>query len=144
MRNILIALFTLVGLVILGFALNRRSDVQLAVHPPQDESDQAIRQKEIRQANDNLLKCGKLIDRAVELQILRRRPEVGNIEAGPGFYELDFSTKEGLAKAISCYLNARAVSSSSGNLNSCVDFRVKDWRSGKEIGRFSNCGFEML
>lgn len=51
---------------------------------------------------------------------------------GPTYYRVPFHAKEGFAETISCFLTV-------GESGSCMNFDLRDWRSGKVVGRFVNC-----
>lgn len=63
-------------------------------------------------------------------------PREPKVIAGPTFFKVPIDAKEGFVESVNCFLAA-------GDEKKCINFDVRSWQTGKKVGRFSNCQFEM-
>jgi hypothetical protein len=63
-------------------------------------------------------------------------PSEPKVVVGPTFFQIPIAAKEGFVEKVNCFLTA-------GKEEQCVNFSVRSWETGKPVGRFSNCRFEM-
>lgn len=83
--------------------------------------------------------CRKKLVQAQKLEVLYdmdwNLPKEPRVVAGPTFFNMPFDAKEGFVETANCYLV--------GGGDKCVNFNVTHWKTGKAVGRFSNCKFKM-
>lgn len=83
--------------------------------------------------------CRKKLVKAQQLKVLHdmdwKLPKEPKVVAGPTFFDIPIDAKEGFVETANCYLV--------GGGNECVSFNVTHWKTGKTVGRFSNCKFQM-
>jgi len=63
-------------------------------------------------------------------------PSEPKVLVGEIFFKLPIDVKEGFVQTINCFLSAAQV-------GMCVDFDVRSGLTGKPVGRFAKCHFEM-
>ena len=51
---------------------------------------------------------------------------------GPTYHRIPFDAKEGFAEALNCFFNA-------GEQGKCMNFDLRDYRSGSVVHHFRNC-----
>ena len=106
------------------------------------ESEEARRRKqaatEARRAkttNDQVFKnCRQKLRRAQTLDVLYdlnwSLPDEPRVLVGPTFFDMPIDAKEGFARTLNCFLMA-------GDETKLVNFDLRDWRTGKRVGRWS-------
>lgn len=83
--------------------------------------------------------CRKKLVKAQQLKVLYdmdwKLPKEPKVVAGPTFFDMPIDGKEGFVETANCYLV--------GGEDKCINFNVTHWKTGKPVGRFSNCKFKM-
>lgn len=76
------------------------------------------------------LQAAKKLDLLYDLAFEKGRGY--RVLVGPTYYRVPLDAKEGFVATLNCFLNA-------GETKSCMNFDLRDWKSGKVVGRYRNC-----
>jgi hypothetical protein len=102
--------------------------VSLPVHAVTDDENQRFEA------------CKAKLKLANETEVLYafdwKPPSEPKVVVGPTFFQIPIDAKEGFVEKVNCFLTA-------GKEGQCVHFNVRSWETGKPVGRFANCRFEM-
>lgn len=95
----------------------------------------------LAESNDQRFEaCKSKLVQAQKLDLLYdfdwKLPKEPKVIVGPTFFKIPIDAKEGFTETVNCFLMA-------GESGKCVNFDVRNWQTGKAVGRFSNCRFKM-
>jgi hypothetical protein len=80
--------------------------------------------------------CQAKMKKAKELDLLYdltwERGSAPRVLVGRTFFTIPIDAKEGFAEQLNCFLVA-------GQPGKCMNFTLRDWRTGKPVARFENC-----
>jgi histone acetyltransferase (RNA polymerase elongator complex component) len=83
--------------------------------------------------------CRKKLIAAQKLEVLNDMkwdsPKEPYIVAGPTFFSMPIDAKEGFVETVNCFLNS--------GTQGCINFDVRNYLTGKPVGRFERCKFSM-
>jgi hypothetical protein len=83
--------------------------------------------------------CRAKLIKAQKLDLLRdldwKKGSTPKVVVGPTFFSVDFTTKEGFAETVSCFLVVGE--------DKCMNYKLTHWMTGKVVANFQNCKFQM-